>query len=392
MNAFSQTWLVAVRDFRERATSRAFQLSTAITALLVGGFIVVPGFFIDDGPPTWDVGYVGTAPAALGQAVAAAATEPDTAVTVTPVADAGAARSGVLDGTYDVAVDGHDILTGPATPQDLSALLAATAGGLDLSRQAREMGLDAADLESLLAAGRYQVVELEPADDEEDGNRVVAFFGVVFLFVSIVTYGQWILIGVVEEKASRVVEVVLGAVRPHRLLTGKVIGIGALGLGQLLLIGTIAIVLASRSTNLELPEATAATALAIVVWFVLGFALYATAYAAAGSLVSRQEDAQNAAFPLTLVLMAAYFIASFSFTGDNVVLRVAALVPLTAPMTMPIRMATGDAAGWEVLLSLVLMVTSTWLLIRLAGRIYAGGLLRVGSRVKLREAWRGAEA
>jgi ABC-2 type transport system permease protein len=108
--------------------------------------------------------------------------------------------------------------------------------------------------------------------------------------------------------------------------------------------------------------------------------------------VSRQEDAQNAAFPLTLVLMAAYFIASFSFTGDNVVLRVASLVPLTAPMTMPIRMATGDAAGWEVMLSLVLMVTSTWLLIRLAGRIYAGGLLRVGSRVKLREAWRGAEA
>jgi ABC-2 type transport system permease protein len=360
--------------------------------LLVGGFIVVPGFFIDDGPPTWDVGYVGTAPAALEQAVAAAATEPDTAVTVTPVADADAARSGVLDGTYDVAVDGHDILTGPATPQELSALLAATAGGLDLSRQAQEMGLDAADLESLLAAGRYQVVELEPSDDEEDGNRVVAFFGVVFLFVSIVTYGQWILIGVVEEKASRVVEVVLGAVRPHRLLTGKVIGIGALGLGQLLLVGTIAIVLASRSTNLELPEATAATALAIVIWFVLGFALYATAYAAAGSLVSRQEDAQNAAFPLTLVLMAAYFIASFSFTGDNVVLRVAALVPLTAPMTMPIRMATGDAAGWEVMLSLVLMVTSTWLLIRLAGRIYAGGLLRVGSRVKLRDAWRGAEA
>jgi ABC-2 type transport system permease protein len=392
VNAFSQTWLVAIRDFRERATSRAFQLSTGITALLVGGFIVVPGFFIDDGPPTWDVGYVGTAPAVLEPAVAAAGSEAGTAVTVIPVADADAARSGVLDGTYDVAVDGHDILTGPNSPPELSALLAATAGALDVSQRAQEMGLDSADLESLLAAGRYQVVELEPPDEEEDGNRVVAFFGVVFLFVSIVTYGQWILIGVVEEKASRVVEVVLGAVRPHRLLTGKVVGIGALGLGQLLLVGTFAIVLASRSTNLELPEATGATALAIVVWFVLGFALYATAYAAAGSLVSRQEDAQNAAFPLTLVLMAAYFIASFSFTGDNVVLRVASLVPLTAPMTMPIRMATGDAAGWEVMLSLVLMVTSTWLLIRLAGRIYAGGLLRVGSRVKLREAWRGAEA
>ena len=124
------------------------------------------------------------------------------------------------------------------------------------------------------------------------------------------------------------------------------------------------------------------------VWYILGFAFYAVAYAAAGSLVSRQEEAQNAAFPLTMMLMAAYFIASFSITGENPVLRVASLLPIFALMTMPLRIAGGDAAAWEIALSLTLMVMATYGLIRFAGRVYSGGLLQGVGRVKWREAFR----
>lgn len=130
---------------------------------------------------------------------------------------------------------------------------------------------------------------------------------------------------------------------------------------------------------------------AVFVWFILGFAFFATAYAAAGSLVSRQEEAQNAAFPLTILLMVGYFVASFSLSGENTVLRVASLLPPFAPMTMPLRMATGEAALWEIGLSMALMVAAIYLLVRLAGKIYSGGLLHTGAKVKLRDAWRGAE-
>ena len=148
----------------------------------------------------------------------------------------------------------------------------------------------------------------------------------------------------------------------------------------------------SLQDALEIPDAAGKVLIWAFVWYLLGFAFYAVAYAAAGSLVSRQEEAQNAAFPLTLMLMAAYFVASFSITGENPVLRIASLLPMFAPMTMPLRIAGGDALAWEVAVSLALMVLTTYGLVRLAGRVYAGGLLQSGSRLKWREAFRASES
>ena len=141
----------------------------------------------------------------------------------------------------------------------------------------------------------------------------------------------------------------------------------------------------------EIPDAAGSVLAWALVWYILGFSFYAVAYAAAGSLVSRQEEAQNAAFPLTMMLMAAYFIASFSITGENPVLRVASLLPMFAPMTMPLRIAGADAAAWEITVSLLLMLATTYGLIRFAGRVYAGGLLQGASRVKWREAFRASD-
>ena len=391
MSPIRQILLVAARDFRERVMSRAFQLSTGFTVLIVAGLMLVPSFLGDDAPE-WDVGFVGSPPAGLDSSVETASGDPELVVTVVTLADTDAAEAALRSGDVDVVIDGPDIVASEVTGQALLSTVAALVGSEAAAARAAELGLSADDMASLLRSAAPEIRRLDPQDETDDSTRVMAFAAMILLFISIVTYGQWILVGVIEEKSSRVVEVVLGAIKPSHLLAGKVLGIGALGLAQLVLVGGLALVLGSRSTSIEIPDTAATAVLAVIMWFFLGFAFYATAYAAAGSLVTRQEEAQNAAFPLTMVLMAAYFIASFSITegGDNTVLRVASLLPPTAPMTMPVRMATGDAPAWEVLVAIAAMVAAIALLLRLAARIYAGGLLRSGGRVKLTEAWRAA--
>jgi ABC-2 type transport system permease protein len=132
----------------------------------------------------------------------------------------------------------------------------------------------------------------------------------------------------------------------------------------------------------------------VLVWFVLGFAFYAAGYAVAGSLVSNNEDAQNASFPLTLLLMAGYFVSTSALSGggDNLLLQVLSIVPPFSPLVMPLRQVSGDAAVWEVALAVILMVAAIAAMLRVGGRVYSGGLLRSGGRAKLRDAFRGSEA
>ena len=390
MSAWSTVLLVAARDFRERVASRAFQLSTGLTVLLVAGFILVPSFIDTNSTTEWCIGVVGDAPGGLVAGVDAGAGD---AVTVNRIdfSDRPSAETALKEGEIDIAVDtAGTIIVDDGTDAQLTTIVATVLASLDIATQAEELGIDATALADLFA-GNYEVETLAAEEGSSEADRTFAFFATIILFMSIITYGSWILIGVIEEKTNRVVEVVLGTVRPHQLLAGKVCGIGVLGVAQVVLIGAVAITVMSIQNAFDIPDAAGTVLVWAFIWYILGFAFYAVAYAAAGSLVSRQEEAQNAAFPLTMMLMASYFIASFSITGENPVLRIASLLPMFAPMTMPIRLAGGDAAAWEIILSLTLMVLATYGLIRFAGRVYAGGLLQSGSRVKWREAWRASE-
>jgi ABC-2 type transport system permease protein len=272
----------------------------------------------------------------------------------------------------------------------LATLVTTTLQAAGVETEADALGLSPEQVTDLLAGG-VTVQELDTQDDEEERSGI-AFIGTILLFVSIVTYGQWILIGVVEEKTSRVVEVILGAVQPRHLLAGKVIGIGVLGLGQLVLIAAIGLIAMRTNQQLDVPSIGVGFALTLIGWFLLGFTFYAAGYAVAGSLVSRQEDAQNASFPLTMVMLVAYFVAISAIGGeDNPVLRVLSIIPPFSAITMPVRQATGNATPVEVVLSVVLMLGAIVLMLRVGGRIYAGGLLRTGGRVKIREALRSAD-
>jgi len=391
MSSWRSIFLVASRDFKERVASRAFQMSTAITILFVVGWIVVPAIFFDNGPDTWTIGVVGEQSDGLTVAIQAAAgknAEVET-VALDTRADAEAAME---DGEVDMAIDTEGtVLVDNQTGYQMRTAVVAALATVNIAERADELGIDVTEIGDLLSGG-YAVESVAPTDEaDNESNRIFAFFVTVILFMSIVTYGSWILIGVIEEKTSRVVEVVLGTVRPQQLLAGKVLGIGLLGLAQVVAIGVIAMSLLPIQDAFEIPSAAGPVLFWALTWYVLGFAFYSVAYAAAGSLVSRQEEAQNAAFPLTMMLMAAYFIASFSITGENPVLMIASLLPMFAPMTMPLRIAGGGVAVWELALSLSLMALSVYGLVQFAGRVYAGGVLQGGSRVKWKEAFRASE-
>ena len=131
----------------------------------------------------------------------------------------------------------------------------------------------------------------------------------------------------------------------------------------------------------------------IVFWFVLGYAFYSVLYATAGSLVSRQEEAQSIQFPITAVLLVAYFFALTTIESpDSAAALVGSLLPPTAPMVMIVRIANGGVPWWQIVLSVALMVVTIYGMVQLAGRIYAGAVLRFGGRLRLRDAWRGGEA
>ena len=383
--------LVAVREMRERVSSRSFQVSTALTVLLVAAALFLPALFGAGDPPSYTVGATGDIPSDLAESVAGAATDPETEVTTTDFPDRSALETAVTEGDVDLGVIGATtVLVGPDSDTELVTLVTATLQAAGVEAQADALGLAPEEVAELFAGG-VTVEELETQDDQEERSGI-AFIGTFLLFVSIVTYGQWILIGVVEEKTSRVVEVILGAVQPRHLLAGKVIGIGVLGLAQLVLITAIGLIAMRTNEQFDVPSIGVGFAVTLIGWFLLGFTFYAAGYAVAGSLVSRQEDAQNASFPLTLVMLVAYFVAISAIGGeDNPVLRVLSIIPPFSAITMPVRQATGNATALEVLVSIVLMLAAIVLMLRVGGRIYAGGLLRAGGRVKVREAFRSAD-
>ena len=227
---------------------------------------------------------------------------------------------------------------------------------------------------------------------ESRETATVAFVGVLLLYGQLFAYGYWVAAGVVEEKSSRVVEVLLATLRPSHLLRGKILGIGLLGLAQLLLIGLVGLFASSAVGTLEFPSGAIATIGLVLTWFVLGFFFYASLFAVAGSIVTRQEDLQTTMTPLTILIVGSFFIGlSATSNPDSTLAVVASLLPFSSPLVMPTRIALGDAATWEVVASIAISVAATAALIPLATKIYSRALLRPG-RVRIRQLLRAGGA
>ncbi|MDE0233720.1 MAG: ABC transporter permease [bacterium] len=397
MTSWQAIRLVMGREIRERSRSGAFIVSVAITLLLVAAVLFLPLIFADD-DVRYEVGVVGDGNQAVIDAAVALANPPGrevrTTIEVIPFATREEAETAADAEEVDgVLMDGREIVVRGAGGEAGGALESL------LQRGARSV-----QIESLVAAGSGEVVSiltsqplqvrsLSGADAEENrGRSVVAFGGLMLLYMAVLLYGSLILSGVTEEKTNRVVEVLLAAFEPWQLLAGKIMGIGLLGLCQF--VGTVVIALVGINLTgvIDLPEFPVDSILVLVLWFILGYSLFAVMFGAAGALVSRAEDAQTVVAPISLVAVAGFFIAIQAVSNPTSTLSVVTtFIPPTAPFVAPVRFAFQAIPLWQMATSVALMILTVVVMTRLAGRVYLGGLLRFGSRVGIREAFRSAE-
>ncbi len=375
MSARRAVSLVARREIRERLRSRAFLVSTLVLLLIVGVSTGMQGALSKT--PTYDVAVVAPAPPGLGAALQRAAEPFDAKVRLRRFRSAAAAREELAAEHVDALVLlGADRLVFRADVDEQLAAVVDTA-----VRAVRR---------HLPPAPELTILTLEPSQAEStDAETLVAMAGSLLLLTSLAVYGQWVVNGIVEEKNNRVVELILSTVRPRHLLAGKVIGIGLLGLGQLALVAGLAAALLAAGV-FDAPASLGWSLALVIPWFALGFALYAVAYAAAGALASRQQNAETAGQPVTYTLLAAYFLGYVAVVADaeGQLAGFLTVFPLTAPLVLPARSALVGVPLWQHALAVILVLASIYALVRFAGRVYGHGLLNEGARLDLRAAWR----
>jgi ABC-2 type transport system permease protein len=367
--------LVARREIRERLHSRAFLWSTFLMLVLVGASTGLGRVINTD--KSYRVAVVAPPPPGLAAALQRAAIPFDAKVRLRTFASLSAGRDELVAKKVDalLALRSDQIIFRSNVDSKLAAIADTAARAL---RQ------------HLPSAPELTAATVKPPDAKATtAATAVAYVGSLLLLTSLAVYGQWVLTGVVEEKNNRVVELILSAIRPRQLLAGKVIGIGLLGLAQLALVAGLASALLAAGV-FDAPASLGASLALVVPWFALGFALYAVAYAAAGALASQQQDASSAGQPVTYTLLSAYFVGyiALSADADGTLAHVLTVFPLTAPLVLPARNALVGVAVWEQVLAAVLILAAIYALLRLAGRVYARGLLHTGPRLKARAAWR----
>ncbi len=426
MTVFANAFAVARREYLIRLRTRSYLVGTLMLVVAVMAIAFAPVIVraIDRSSQqriavhVAATGLVADPVKTLGVLMNAStdtgAATPDVkqAFVVSSVPDLLAARQAVGTGTFAAVLEidrapGGDLAftlytSDPATGRT-AGLIRQASTTIAVSDRLARLGIQPADQAGLFVPAAFGVAWPDPAQTgptqgttEAIGRGLLSFGMTVLIFMMIILYGTWIAMSVVEEKSSRVMEVILNAATPFQLLTGKVLGVGAVALTQygallatgvlaLLLQGAVAGVILGPDDSAGLPEGlTIPVLLLFGVYGVLGFLLYGTLYAAAGSLVSRQEDVNAAVMPLTLISTAGYLIAVYASTGLLDIrsgwISVLSQVPLVSPFMMLGRITSDQVTPAEVLLSIALLVACIVGSLWLAARIYRAGVLLYGQR------------
>ena len=376
-------WLVAARELRQGTRARSFRIVTMLLVLTAAAAVVIPAA-LHHHRTTERVGIVGGTEPAASDVVRTAARIAGVDVQVVHLADLGAAESQLREGTLAaVLVVGREVLVkqapAPGTTVDEGLSDLALVGGL-------------ARLSAVMPAGALRqgvslpIRGLKPPLTDLS-VRLTGLAMAVAIYIIIVIYGSRITVGVSEEKSSRVVEVLLAAVRPSQLLCGKVLGLGILAFAQALAIVVTFVALGALVGSSLVHTASLAVVAVGALWTVVGYAFYCTAYAAAGSLVSKPSDAYNASLPVQLPLIISYILTFTVLYGSSIYgfYWFLAFFPPTAPVSMTVLVAVGAARPWEVALSVLLCLTATVGMAWVAGSIYGRGILHSGAKLKWRQ-------
>jgi ABC-2 type transport system permease protein len=393
LNSFSAVSLIAKREFTVQVMKKSFVISNVIILAVIVGGIIAFSIFSGSGDEERDViGVAGdqsiaTVLEATGDAVGSP-------VEVRDVADAAAARSGVESGDLDVALvpDGTAGAYTAVTESELTGTLRAVVEG-SVATQATnaalaQQGVDQNVLGAATSAATVTVDAIDPPDPEAGQRTALALSAVFLLYAQIIGFGMYVAMGVVEEKSSRVVELLLSTVRPLQLLWGKILGIGAVGILQLALYGIAGVGAGLGTGVLTVTGAAVSVFAATLAWFILGFAFFAVLYAAGGSMVSRQEDVNSTTMPLLILIMAMFFAAFYSVSDpESTLANTLSWIPPFSAIMMPLRIAAGVTSPVQIVGSAVLMVITTAILAMGAAKIYQRSILRIGKTVSWKEAF-----
>lgn len=385
--------LVARREITTRLGSKAFRITTVLMIVAVVGFLIALKLIGGDSGSS--VGFT-SATAALAAPLTSVGSAVGENITTTTV-DRAAGEQRVRDGDLDALIVGTPadfrVIVKDDVPPDLHNALTVLARQIALNEELTRAGVDPAVVSAAVESASFGVQSLEPARQYETQRLVLGVIVGIIVYISLMIYGQLVAQGVVEEKSSRIVELLLTTIRPWQLMLGKVAGIGLVGLGQLFVVAAVGVAVGVGTDTINFPASIAAGAAGwAVLWFLLGYLAYALMFAALGALVSRQEDVGGVTAPALMLIILPYVLGVSILPADpeNELLAVASVVPLFAPTIMPMRIAMGVAPVWQVVLSVVLTIGLIVLLVWLAGRIYGNAVLRMGSRVRFRDALRSA--
>lgn len=392
-NGFSAVMLVAGREIRTRMRAPSYIIGTLAMIAVICATVVGTSFLQEDG----DDRVVAAAPGAEAYLdVLRSADGVSESTTFKEVDDPEAAEERVSDGEYALLLtvdsDGLAAVTAGPVDSDLQAILEIAV----LQEQAADALVSAGVPPSQAQEVLAQSLEVRDVSDQDEGvgeRLMLSLVAVGLLYVFLVVFGIYVAQGVVEEKSSRIVEILLSAIRPWHLMFGKILGIGVVGMTQFLSLVTAVLATLMATDQLgSVPDTTVNVAVVTLVWFVLGYFLFATMLAASGALVSRQEDVQAAVQPV-LGLLAVPFVAGiYLITGDPTELgapvEILSLIPPFSPVMMPLRAALENLPLWQHATAVGLSLAVLVVLVSLAARIYSNAILRTGSRIKVTEALR----
>lgn len=433
MDLFPNALHVARREYLFRVRGRAFRITTALLAVAAVLVTMVPTILATLGvadPPEVgvhvDAENLTSDPVLAIQAMLISTADPTDALDgtldepdpgdaadrarVTRVDDPDAAREEVVDGDLDGLLlvtrgaDGDlafEYVTGAGPVNQTRLLVTQAASALAISDRLERAGISAGESAELFAPPDFTATAADPdearSDEDFSGAYILAYAVVILTFMAILTYGNWVAQSVAEEKSGRVMELLITAATPRQLLTGKVLGTGAAGLTQYaavvgaVVVGLIATGPVSEqlgvtgSLPIQLPELAPMLVVSFSVFFLLGFVLYSTLYAAAGSMVSRIEDVQQAVGPLVFVAIGGYFASIGALSDpDAGWVGTLSIIPFFSPYLMPARILLSSPSAAEVGLAVALLLVTVVLAIWIASRIYSAGVLLYGQRVGLR--------
>jgi ABC-2 type transport system permease protein len=368
--------LVAGREVSTKLRSKAFLITTGLLMLAVLATVILSSVLSGTASGPTKVAVVGDASSVVTDA---------SGLESVPADDLAAAEQLLRDEEVDAIVAPTDTVDGAGLTAASPGSPDAATAGLDVT----VIGFDQApgSVASALAIQPATAI-LEPATADPLLAYFVAFgFGIVFFFAAL-TFGGTIAASVVEEKQTRIVEILLSTVSARQLLTGKVLGNSILAFGQIIAIAALAILGLAVTGQRILLGGLGPSVLWFVAFFIVGFIMLAALFAATAATVSRSEDVGGVTTPVTMLVMIPYFLIIF-FNDNPTILTIMSYVPFSAPVGMPVRVFLDQAEWWEPILSLVILAATAALAVLVGERVYRNSLLRTGARVPFLQALRG---